>query len=429
MLKNTLYMGITTAAKLLAGIAVFVIMARVLGPHDFGVVIYAFTLGSIFVLLVDYGFSQQLLRDIGTTPSAINKIMGRVLIAKLVLSLALLAICAIYLVIFPKDFTTKIVFLALLCSSLIASFSEFLNVGFRGVGQFKLETNLATLGAIIHFALIVAMLLIKPDVYWVAFAFVVSRCIYLCMSWYAYQKHLGNIETTINSNEVIKTLKAGFPYAADAGFTNFFYQVDTIIVNHYLGFAGVGMYQAATKWMQGAMQFAPVLSNVYLPTIASHSSDGQRSVAMEEKLCNSMLFIGFFGWLFFTFFAEYASDLIYGESYKSLAELWKFIGLLIFLRYFAATQGVLLTAYGLQKVRVFAQVCALGALILTAPYLIKQFNLAGILVSLIASIATLILVYSIYGNRNGIKYRNHKVLFTLSLLVAVTFICLVIKNA
>lgn len=386
-------MGMTTAAKLLAGIAVFVIMARVLGPHDFGVVIYAFTLGSIFVLLVDYGFSQQLLRDVGANPAAINTIMGRVLIAKLVLSLALLAICAIYLVIFPKDFTTKIVFLALLCSSLIASFSEFLNVGFRGVGQFKLETNLATLGAIIHFVLIVAVLWLKPDVYWVAFAFIVSRCIYLCMSWYAYQKYLGNIETTIKSNEVINTLKAGFPYAADAGFTNFFYQVDTIIVNHYLGFAGVGMYQAATKWMQGAMQFAPVLSNVYLPALAASVNDKNKSKSVAIKLNAQMLAIGFIGWAFFTFFGAHFSELIYGDKFKEVNTLWPYVGLLVWIRYVAGSQGVMLVAAGQQLIRVVGQVAALITLLVSAPILIKTSGLSGVILALSLAISSLLFIF------------------------------------
>ena len=113
-------MAVTTASKMLSGIVVFVIMARVLGPHDFGLVVYSFTLASIFVLLVDYGFSQQLLRDIGAAPQAIHQLMGRVLVAKVALSIAMLILCAIYLLLFPKDKTTEIVFLLLLLSSILA---------------------------------------------------------------------------------------------------------------------------------------------------------------------------------------------------------------------------------------------------------------------------------------------------------------------
>ncbi len=424
--RNTLFMAVTTAIKMLSGIVVFVIMARVLGPHDFGLVVYSFTLASIFVLLVDYGFSQQLLRDIGAAPTSIHQFMGRVLVAKVALSIAMLILCAIYLFLFPKDKTTEIVFLLLLLSSILASFSEFLNVGFRGIGQFKRETNIATIGAAMHFALLTAIMLIKADVILVSYAFIISRVIYLIISWQAYKKHIGIIQIEKDKRLVIQTLKAGFPYAADAGFTNFFQQVDTIIVNHYLGLAGVGLYQAATKWLQGALQFAPVLSNVYLPAIASSITNSQESVMVERKLVNSMIYIGFSGWLFFTFFAESASNFIYGEQYKSLAELWKFIGMLVFLRYFAATQGVMLTAYGLQKIRVLAQFCALITLIITAPYLIVHFGLSGILFSLIMSMISLIFVYSIYGNNRDINYRCDKVSLLLSLSVLIIFIYLVV---
>lgn len=386
-------MAVTTATKMLSGIVVFVIMARVLGPHDFGLVVYSFTLASIFVLLVDYGFSQQLLRDIGAAPKAIHQIMGRVLIAKVALSIAMLIICAIYLLLFPKDKTTEIVFLLLLLSSILVSFSEFLNVGFRGIGQFKTETNIATMGAAIHFALLTSILLIKADVIGVSYAFIISRVIYLVISWQAYKKHIGIIQIEKNMPNVIQTLKTGFPYAADAGFTNLFQQVDTIIVNHYLGLAGVGLYQAATKWLQGAMQFAPVLANVYLPTLSANTEHIDVNNSYAQKLNIQMLVIGVSGWAFFTFAASHLSSLIYGEKYQEISRLWPYVGLLMLTRYIAASQGVILVAYGKQKIRVFVQVVSLSVFLISSVLLIQHFGLVGTLVALVLTFTTTFVIY------------------------------------
>lgn len=386
-------MTVTTATKMLSGIVVFVIMARILGPHDFGMVVYSFTLASIFVLLVDYGFSQQLLRDIGAAPESIHQLMGRVLVAKVVLSIAMLILCAIYLLLFPKDQTTEIVFLLLLLSSILASFSEFLNVGFRGIGQFKRETNIATIGAVIHFALLTAILLIRADVIWVSYAFIISRVIYLLISWQAYKKHIGIIQIEKNKRLVIQTIKVGFPYAADAGFTNFFYQIDTIIVNHYLGLAGVGLYQAATKWLQGAMQFAPVLSNVYLPVLAASAKDNEQNRKYAIKLNVQMLLIGFSGWIFFTFGGKYFTNFIYGDKYSAINDIWPYVGLLMFIRYMAGSQGVLLVARGKQVPRVIGQIIALSSLVITAPYLLSIFGLEGMLLALSLAISILFAVF------------------------------------
>lgn len=387
-------MALTTATKMLSGIFVFVIMARVLGPHDFGTVVYAFTLASIFVLLVDYGFSQQLLRDVGAAPETIHQLMGRVLVAKVVLSIAMLILCAIYLLLFPKDQTTEIVFLLLLLSSILASFSEFLNVGFRGIGQFKRETNIATIGAAIHFALLTAILLIRADVIWVSYAFIISRVIYLFISWHAYKKHIGIIQIEKDKRLVVQTIKAGFPYAADAGFTNFFQQVDTIIVNHYLGLAGVGLYQAATKWLQGAMQFAPVLANVYLPTLSGNTENHKVNNSYAQKLNIQMLVIGVSGWAFFTFAGSHLSNLVYGEKYQEISTLWPYVGLLMLTRYIAASQGVILVAYGKQKIRVFVQVVSLSVFLVSSVFLIQHFGLEGALMALVLTFMATFFIYT-----------------------------------
>ena len=422
--RNTLFMAVTTATKMLSGIFVFVIMARVLGPHDFGMVVYSFTLASIFVLLVDYGFSQQLLRDIGAAPTAIDQLMGRVLLAKIALSVAMLIICAMYLFFFPKDTATETVFLLLLASTLLASFSEFLNVGFRGVGQFKRETNIATLGALIHFLLLTAVLIIKADVYWVSYAFIVSRIIYLYISWQAYHKYIGSIHIEAEKQLIVKTLKSGFPYAADAGFTNFFQQIDTIIVNHYLGLAGVGLYQAATRWLQGAMQFAPVLANVYLPTLAANTVNTEVNNKLAKKINLQMLAIGSCGWLIFLFAGSYFSNLIYGEKYQSISNLWPFIGLLLLVRYIAASQGVILIAYGKQKIRVFVQVISLCVFVISSILLIQHLQLVGMLLSLILTFITTytMYMYNLIRFKSPTGYTSASAVFTLILFVIAIFL-------
>lgn len=417
-------MAVTTATKMLSGIVVFVIMARILGPHDFGMVVYSFTLASIFVLLVDYGFSQQLLRDIGAAPESIHQLMGRVLVAKVVLSIAMLILCAIYLLLFPKDKTTEIVFLLLLLSSILASFSEFLNVGFRGIGQFKRETNIATIGAAIHFALLTAILLIRADVIWVSYAFIISRVIYLLISWQAYKKHIGIIQIEKDKRLVIQSIKAGFPYAADAGVTNFFYQVDTLIVTHYLGYTSLGFYQAATKWLQGAMQFAPVLANVYIPLMSANSKDKKSLLKISNLFNIKMLAIGISGSLFFAFFGSLFAKYVYGDTYVLTDELWVGIGFLMFLRYLSGTQGTLLIAVGFQKVRVLTQLFALALLVITAPFLTNQIGVMGMIIALQINVAFVFIVYlsALLKEKQPTGFNLFKVVLSLLMISVFGFI-------
>ncbi|AKR43393.1 oligosaccharide flippase family protein [Methylophilus sp. TWE2] len=393
MFRSTLFMGLTTAIKMISGIIVFVLMARFLGPHDFGLIAYAFTLASLFALIVDYGFSQQLLREIGIDASQVNDLVGSFMVSKAVLSGMVILICYIYFIFFPKDNVTEQVFWILLISTLLNSFSEFLNSAFRGVGKFKEETNIATLGAVIHFFVLVIIMLVHPTVITVAIGFVISKLIYIFISFIAYLKNIGPVKFQCKSIEVKSSLKKGIPYAADTGFTNFFQQVDTIVVNHFLGLVGVGLYQAATKWLQGAMQFAPVLSNVYLPTLAANMKDRTVNKKYSSILNTKMLVFGGIGWAFFTFLGSSFSHYIYGQKYDEISSLWPYVGLLVWIRYIAASQGVLLTAYGKQKVRVYSQILSLITFGISSIWLLPRFGLKGMLICLSATYFVTLVIY------------------------------------
>lgn len=394
MIKNTAYMALSTIARLLSAVVLFVILARLLGPKDFGLLMYNFTLGSIAVLLVEYGFSNQLLRDIGKAPGLIRQIMGRVFLAKLLLTALMCVTCLIGIFIFKKTGVDVTVFGLLLLSCLLTSFADFLNVAFRGIGKFHEETKVATIGSLLHFGLILGMVLNGAGLVLISVGFVVSRMIYCLICWRAYQQVVGRFDFQSQSfNHVLDTIKTGFPYAVDAGFTNFFYQVDTILVKHYLGAAGVGVYQAGMRFLNGAMQFAPVLGNVYLPAIAAKEVNTKEFNALASKLNLQMLIVGTCGWAVFWFGGASITALVFGEKYIALNLLWPYIGLLVFVRYLAAPQGVLLTASGSQKIRVWAQIAALVVLFVSAPILMKAMELSGMVLSLILTLFTLFAIF------------------------------------
>lgn len=393
MFKNTMFMGLTTAAKMLSGIVVFVLMARLLGPHDFGLIVYSFTFATLVVLIVDYGFPQQILREIGSIPGNANEIVGSVFGTKIILSFVVLLIAALYLFFFTFKPEFVFVFGFLLLSCLIASFCEFLNTALRAVGHYKKETNIATIGSIVHFFLLLTVLYITHNVVIVSFAFVVSRFIFLIVSWRAYKSSIGTIKYNFEREKILKTLKDGFPYAADAGFTNFFQQIDTLIVKHFLGFSGVGLYQAATKWLQGGMQFAPVLANVYLPTLANNLNQRDSSFKYVKMLNIKMLTIGSVGWFFFTFFGATLSELVYGEKFQEITSIWPFVGFLMWVRYVAASSGVILTAYGKQSVRVYTQIISLIVFFCIVPSLISMYKLEGMLIAMSFTFITIFFIY------------------------------------
>lgn len=425
MFKHTFFMTVSTLVRLLAGVVLFIFLARVLGPEDFGKLMYGFTLASLVVLVVEYGFSQQLLREIGKERTQVSQIMGRVFLAKLLLTILVLLGSYGFFTLFPRSADERHLFYWLLVAGILASFADFFNVAFRGIGRYYEETKVATLSSLFHLGFIGYLAFLNADLTTLAQGFIGSRSMNLALSWVAYQRVIGRFQWEQHCFKTIfTTLKNGFPYAADTGFTSFFGQIDIVIVNYYLGSTAVGIYQAGMRFFQSATQFAPILGNVYLPAIAG-CRDNQQLNQLALKFTVQMLVVGTIGASVFIWGGELINRYVLGQKYDELSTLWPYIGILLFLRYLAASQGLLMTASGAQSLRVLSQFISALVLLIAVFYLVPLYALTGMILSLCLMNFILTLIYVA-----GLKLRSFPVGFTnaVTSTVAIVFFMAVLTT-
>jgi O-antigen/teichoic acid export membrane protein len=390
-------MALSTALRLLTGVVIFIVMARMWGPELFGSFMYWFTATSLIGLVVDYGFGQQLMREIGHNNEQTKNFMDGVLAAKFILTAAVLALCLVLSLTPWADGQPMFLFWILLATCIVSSFAETFSAVFRGLGQYHEETIIAAWVNSIHFGAVLGLLAMHRGVVAVALAFLVSRLLSLGMALRAYRRLVPSANVVIGKNPFsvgVKHLRSGLAFAAEAGFTNFQSQADTLIVHHFLGAGAVGVYQAGLRLMQGANTFAQVLSNVYMPSMASKVNDSVGFKHLTNRLFTQMLALGSCSLLVFGLGAGLITQTLYGGKFNDLTALLPWFGLLLFGRYIASSHGVTLSAVGLQSTRVVAVSVALVALFIATFFLIPQFQLMGMLYASILAVCCLYLVYA-----------------------------------
>ena len=94
-IRNLFSMGVSTGVRLAFGMLSFVVMARALGPTEFGQMMIWLSICTLLALIANFGLAPYLLREIGIAPRNSNALMGEVLTAKLLLSgvVLLIAVC------------------------------------------------------------------------------------------------------------------------------------------------------------------------------------------------------------------------------------------------------------------------------------------------------------------------------------------------
>ncbi|MFN3303070.1 MAG: oligosaccharide flippase family protein [Roseateles sp.] len=393
IVRNLALMGTSTAMRLAFGMLTFVVMARVLGPAQFGVVMLWLSVATLLALIANYGLTPYVLREIGAAPETAPQVMAEVLSAKLLLTLVVLAasLAAMPLL----DGAARLVFLLLLGAQLADALTDFLNVGFRATNRFADETRIASLAVLLQFAIVTLLLWWLPTPLMAAASFLLSRLAVLLFTWHAQRRYFATLRPA-PVRRAWARIMATRSYAVDFGLQSLLGQVDSVVLNHFVGPAAVGLYQAGMRLFNGGAQAASVLANVFLPRAAAAAQAQDSGASMRRESARvQWAFVGvglMFGLVLCTL-AEPIVMLLFGAQYKGLIAVLPWFGLLFFVRFFASSWGVLLTSAGAQRFRAVMNMLNWSLVGLLSIVLVPRLGLIGWLLCLTAGNALLASAY------------------------------------
>jgi O-antigen/teichoic acid export membrane protein len=382
-------------------VVLFVVLAHVWGPEKFGVFMYPFTIAGILVKLVDYGFLLQVARDVGRNTAEAHTTMSRALGAKLILVVPAVAIAYGVAVVIPgaKGFAPLLAFM--LVDAIGTSFVQFLCIPLRALGHFDREARIASLSNGVVFVSVVATALTGHGPVMAAAIMAGTRAVCLFLPWNAYRRLIGATPRPIFERQSLRaSLWVGLPFCVHATVGTLILQMETLMVQRYLGAGSVGLYQAGMRILLGAVLVGDALNGVYLSAMARASHDPAELARLGRRMTRQLLAVGLFAFGGILAAGPFVVRLLFGGKYDALAGLLPLFGLLTFIRYGGVSYGTLLTLSDRQAVRV-AAVCAVMVLgVVLNAVLIPRFGLAGATVASILGHCVLYAVYAVAARRD-----------------------------
>lgn len=419
MLQHAFFMAVTTGVRLLTGVVLFVLLARKLGPADFGQFAYWVTVTSLLSLLVDYGFTPKILREVGKDPASARKALGDALVTKFGFSVCLFVLLPIAAFIFKLESRDAVLMFSLMAAAIGFSFGDFICAPFRALDSYAEETKIVVFTSIIHFVLVYGAAVLDLGLETLAIVFAVSRIIYACTSFIASFKVLGKPVWPRNKLACfINEARDGLYYALDMGMANLYLQIDTVLVNLYLGSHAVGVYQAGAKLVQGFYTLPQIASNLYLPRIARAESNPPQFAKVLQDSSIQLFFSGFLGYLVFAFGASFLQEIIFGHEYAELRELLPLFGLLVFTRYYLASLGFGISGLGFQQYRFKVTVLMCLVLAALSPFIVPLFGLKGFIFLLVGVtlVLTVFYYYRLLVNGRPVGYARAVMSFFILLV-------------
>ncbi|MEO8038339.1 MAG: oligosaccharide flippase family protein [Betaproteobacteria bacterium] len=394
--RNVALMALSTASRLGAGLFTFSILARVLGPESFGVLMLGLSVAVLLSLIPNYGLTPFILREIGANPKSAEAVMNEGFTAKLILTAALFVVAIIAVLSFRLDAGT--VFFLLLVGAVADSFTEFMNAAFRARDSFATETRISTVTALLHATIVCSAVVLYPSVQTAAVAYAVSRLCVLAITRTALARAVSPLRL-VSFRRAVSRLRSTITYAVDFGVNSLFGQIDSVVLNYFVGPIAVGLHQAGMRVFLGLAQLAPILANVFLPRAAGRSRNEALFAQECRRLQLTFLVFGTTSGLALSIFAKPLVFLLFGNGYLALVDLMPLFGLLLFTRFLAAAWGLVLTATGNQMFRMWASVFHWLVIAASAIWLVPLMGNRGWLLSLFAGTTVLAFIYAARGSQ------------------------------
>ncbi len=363
MKRNFAYTAVSVGSRLLVGLLLFLLLARLWGPAKFGLFSFVFSFSGLLVLLVDFGFAVYLLREVAARPAEAPQLIAGGFRAKLVLTLVVLLLLTIAMLIAGQQVLPPALVVPVFLAALTMSFADFFVAPLRALGRFDLEAMLVASANAVQFAFAGTVAWHGGSVVAVAWAMVGSRALYLLLAWQADHKvvaHLRLFGPLVTGP--LRTLRAAWPYGADSMLVTGWNLLDVVVVRALFGNQAVGLYSAGQKLVLGISALAPVVGNVMIPRLSSLFREGSCTFRIVAVKTGALLAgVGLVFALPLIFFADVVATHALGSRYQEIGNFLPYFGLLLFARFLGAAAGVIATAAGLQVRRVVAQLVGMGA--------------------------------------------------------------------
>ena len=231
IVSNTIYQLIGKIVSMSVTILVVYIVTRTYGREAYGAFSLMQTWPALFFVIVDFGINAVATKELSQDWSKAEKLLGNILIIRVLFSFALMALLAVVLWLFPYSAGLKFGIMLSLFLILTQALYATTNIVF----QVKLRYDLSTIGYLTGYAAILVFILVFSyflvDVKWISFSYVIGGFITFLVNW-KFVHYLGLSPKIILDKDTFSYLLiTSLPLGLMFVFSQINFKVDSILLS------------------------------------------------------------------------------------------------------------------------------------------------------------------------------------------------------
>jgi len=384
--RNTAYMLLAQAARLVVQAVYFFLMARGLGPGQYGAFAAVAAAVAIAYPFVGNGSGNLMVKNVARDrrllPECLGNALSMTLISGLLLSVLVVPVC---LVVLPPAIPLSVILLVVASDLLVYRFVDVACLAFQSVERLGWTANLNVFASLMRLAGIAVVVLVhRPTVVVWSVAYLATSAVCALVAMHCVLARLAR-PTFSGLGRIRGELREGFWFSTSLSAQTIYNDVDKTMLARLATLDAAGIYAAAYRLIDVAfLPIRAVLAAAY-PGFFRHGEDGiggsfrfARRLLPKPVMYSAAVAVGM------TLAAPLVPRVL-GAEYARTTEALRWLSLLPLLKtlhYFAADA---LTGAGHQALRTLMQVMVAGFNVLVNLWIIPAYSWRGAAWSSLAS--------------------------------------------
>ncbi|KNZ34105.1 MAG: hypothetical protein AD742_01385 [Methylibium sp. NZG] len=406
--KAALLMTGSTYVSFFFGLIVSAIIARAVGPEDFGRYVYIVWISGVLVQLGNNGLNTTGIRFISESLGRDSKRSARAVHGWLLRLqyLCLIATTVGFLVTLPLTIPAGwtgqvLLFAGVVLVSMIGKTFYLFDVSMaKGYGQFSVEAFSTMSVSAVNLVAVLVLWFMKAPLNAYLALFALTSVAYAVIVWRMLRtrrikpsgRGLDEALAPRLKNHllwtVLLTVAAAFGNKAS----------ETYLLSQYVGPAEVGFFAIAASLTRGGVELLSAGLNTVLMPLMGHGFGAGGKERVNAILADAVRFFSFAGLLLAGvgfLWAEVAIALMYGAQYEPAVLVFRVMAIVAGVTLSQGAFGALLSTTDNQRIRAYVAVLSVGLSILAAVLLVPRYGLIGAVTAHAASSAVIFLLIGV----------------------------------
>lgn len=388
IMSNLIWATAGKVTTMLSGLVIGVLVARYLGPEQFGLMNWVISFVFLFQTISIFGLDLIEVREEAAHPDDYNKVIGTAFGIRLILSIVSVLLCIGTCFIMDKDAETTLL-VTIYSVSVVANTLSVIRNYFFAIVQNKRVVQSEISRTLLGMAIKVVLLYIHASLLWFVVATMFDTVLLASGYIVSYKAEVGRIrQWTFSRDYAWYLIRESAPLVLCHAAVMVYQRIDQVMIGEMIDEANVGYFSVATRFVEILLFIPMILAQTISPVLTKvRTQDEAEYYRKSQQFMNLSLWLSLLAAVCTSAISYWLIFYLFGEAYMPAVIILQIMSFKVVSLALSNTAGSMIVIEGLQNYAVGRDVLGCAVCVLLNWYLLPRYGVvAAAVISIISNV-------------------------------------------